>query len=300
VSGVRSGYGWRRLLSSHNNTGLHLEFSWLLKPNADHYPFFEHDIPVLMLHTGLHDQYHRPSDVAKLVNTEGITQITRMLFGMIYELADGSAAAPAFRAAAQYETPETEKAVFEQAAQNAKPADRLGVRWIEDAALSGGIRISDIIIGSPADRAGLRVDDRIVQFAGRKILCDDDFFGAVAMADHATMATIQRPGEEKLREIKFELPGNALRWGILWRVDDAEPGVIILSHVVPGSPAAWAGLQSGDRIYQVAGRDFADEAAFALLAKTLPVPLQLLVERNGQLRIVVLQIPKAESVKRAA
>jgi S1-C subfamily serine protease len=86
----------------------------------------------------------------------------------------------------------------------------------------------------------------------------------------------------------------------VWRVDDAEPGVVILSHVVPGSPAAWAGLRAGDRIYQVGGRNFTDEAAFALLAKTLPAPLQLLVERDGRLRIVALQVPKASSLKRAA
>ena len=46
--------------------GLRLDFSWTIKPNADYYPFFEHDIPVLMFHTGLHDDYHRPSDVAQL------------------------------------------------------------------------------------------------------------------------------------------------------------------------------------------------------------------------------------------
>ena len=42
VFGVRSGYGWRRLLSSQNvDAGLQLDFSWSLKPNADHYPFFD-------------------------------------------------------------------------------------------------------------------------------------------------------------------------------------------------------------------------------------------------------------------
>jgi C-terminal processing protease CtpA/Prc len=83
-------------------------------------------------------------------------------------------------------------------------------------------------------------------------------------------------------------------------VDDAEPGTIILVHVVPGSPAANAGLKAGDRIYQVGGRDFADEGAFAQLAKTLPEPVQLLVERDGRLRTVMLQFRRAEPSKRAA
>ena len=59
---------------------------------------------------------------------------------------------------------------------------------------------------------------------------------------------------------------------------------IILTHVVPGSPAARAGLLAGDRIYQVAGRDFADEADFVRLAKIPAESLQLLVERDGRLR----------------
>jgi C-terminal processing protease CtpA/Prc len=100
--------------------------------------------------------------------------------------------------------------------------------------------------------------------------------------------------------LKVELPGSPLRWGFVWRVDDVEPGAIILVHVVPGSPAAVAGLHIGDRIYQVAGRDFADEAAFALLAKTLPAPLQLLVERDGRLRVVSLEVPQARPARRAA
>ena len=297
VFGSRSGFGWRRLLSSQNDPGLQLDFSWRLKPNADHYPFFQRDIPVLMFHTGLHDQYHRPSDVAKLINTGGMTQVTRLLFGLLYEMAERPATLPEFRAAAQYETPKTEKAILERVA---KPADRLGVRWIEDAALAGGVRISGVVAGSPADRAGLRLDDLLVRFADREILIDDDFFGAVAMAESPAVATIKRPGEEKPMELKVDLPGKPLRWGFVWRIDDAEPGVVILAHVVPGSPAAWAGLRVGDRIYQVAGCDFADEAAFALLAKTLPVPLQLLVERDGRLQTVVLQIPQVEPAKRAA
>ena len=186
------------------------------------------------------------------------------------------------------------------AGQTAKPADRLGVGWTEDAAVTGGVRVSAVAAGSPAERAGLRADDRIVRFAGREIRSDDDFFAAVSAAESPAAMTVQRPGEAKPLELQVELSGSPLRWGILWRVDDAEPGVVILTHVVPGSPAARAGLGAGDRIYQVAGRDFADEAAFAQLAKTLTAPLQLLVERDGRLRVVVLQLPQVEPVKRAA
>lgn len=295
--GVRSGCGWRRLLSSQNQTDLRLDFSWSLKPNADHYPFFENGIPVLMFHTGLHDEYHRPSDVAKLVNSAGMTRVTRLLFGTIYEMAQRPASAPGFRAAARYESPETEAAIVGQAA---KPADRLGVVWIEDAAAAGGVQVWEVAAGSPAERAGLRASDRIVRFAGRAIRSDDDFFAAVSAADSPAVMTVQRPGEAKPLELRVQLSGSPLRWGILWRVDEAEPGAMILTHVVPGSPAAQAGLKPGDRLCQVAGREFADEAAFVQLVQGQTALLHLLVEREGRLRVVVLQLPHAQPVKRAA
>ena len=182
----------------------------------------------------------------------------------------------------------------------AKPADRLGVRWIEDAAVAGGVRVSGVATGSPAERAGLRTDDLIVKFADREILSDDDFFGAVAAAESPALAVVERPGQQKPLELKVDLSGKALRWGIVWRVDDAEPSAVILAHVVPGSPADWAGLLKGDRIYQVDGHDFADEAAFALLMNNLPVPAPLLVERDGRLQMILLQKSQVEPAKRAA
>jgi len=297
VFGARSGYGWRRLISSQNDdSGLRLDFSWSLKPNADYWPFFDHGIPVLMLHTGLHDQYHRPSDTAKLINSSGMTQVTRLLFGVVYDLADRPTA-PAFRAAARHETPESEKAALSQAT---KPVDRLGVGWIEDAAVTGGVRVSMVTAGSPADRAGLRVGDCIVRFAGWEIRSDDDFFGAVCVAERPALLTVKRPGEEKPLELTVELLGSPLRWGIMWRVDDAEPGAVILTYVVHGSPDARAGLAAGDRIYQVGGRDFTDEAGFAQLANDHSLPIQLLVERDGRLRIVVLEVRQSEPARRAA
>jgi hypothetical protein len=299
IVGTRSGFGWRRLVCTHNDDpGINLEFSWLLKASADHYPLFEHGIPVLLFHTCVHNDYHRPSDVAKSINRDGMQQITRMLFGVVYDLANAPKT-PAFRAVAQNESPETEKAVLDETA-DVKPADRLGIAWTEDAAVTGGVVVSDVRTDSPAERAGLQVGDRIVRFAGRDIRSDDDFYAAVSAAANPASITVKREGEKKSLKLAVTLDGNLLRWGVVWRLDDAEPGVIILTHVVPGSPAARAGLKVGDRIYQVASHDFADEAAFALLAKTPADSLQLLIERESRLRTVTIRFRHAEPLKRAA
>jgi hypothetical protein len=286
VVGTRTGAGWRRLLCCHNDApGLQMDFSWQLGPNADHYPLFEHGVPVLLFHTGVHKDYHRATDLAKYINREGMQQITRMLFGVVYDLANGPTT-PAYRAAAKYENPQTEKAVL---AQSAKPAERFGAGWDEDAAVSGGVLVSNVKEGSPAELAGLRPGDCITRFAGRDIHCDDDFYGAVSAAASPAVHTIKRPGEKKPLDLTATLGGIPLQWGVAWRTDDAEPGTIIITCVVPGSPAAHAGLLVGDRIYRVAGRDFADEAAFAQLAKTPADSLQLLTERDGHLHTLTIQ-----------
>jgi S1-C subfamily serine protease len=69
--------------------------------------------------------------------------------------------------------------------------------------------------------------------------------------------------------------------------------------VVRGSPGAQAGLEPGDYVYQIGGRDFAGEQEFADLAKTLRPPLRLLMEREGRLRTVEIPV-QPESQKRAA
>jgi membrane-associated protease RseP (regulator of RpoE activity) len=298
IVGMRSGYGLRHLLSIHNDaSNLHFQFVWGLKGNADHFPFTEHDIPALLFHTGVHPEYHRPSDAAKLINRSGMERVARMVFELIYDLADRPEDLPGFRAAARQETPETEKDVL---SQSSKPADRLGVGWFEDAAATGGVKVTVVSLDSPAEKAGLQAGDCIVKFSGEEIHSDDDFFGAVCTAESPAAMTVKRPGEEKPLDFSVRLLGSPLRWGILWRVDDAEPETVILTHVVPGSPAALAGLAAEDRIYQVGGKNFSDEAGFALLAKTLSQPVQLLVERDGRLRTVVLRPRQVEPLKRAA
>ena len=124
--------------------------------------------------------------------------------------------------------------------------------------------------------------------------------GAVMTAESPMNLSLKRKGEEKIADVSVELPGQPLRLGITWRVDEAEPGTIILTHVVPGTPAARAGLQAGDRIYQVAGRDFADETAFVEMLKSQADPLEFLVDRDGKLHTVVIQLKPAEQLKRAA
>ena len=89
VYGSRSIAGLRRLVCRQNDASdLTLDFSWELKGDSDHYTFISRNIPVLMLFTGLHEDYHRPSDDVEKINKDGMERISRLIFNVVMELAE--------------------------------------------------------------------------------------------------------------------------------------------------------------------------------------------------------------------
>ena len=283
--GTRTGYGLRRLASLNNDTAsLNLDFDWKMVANGDHYTSYERGIPTLFAYTGVHEDYHRPSDDLDLINTAGMRRVVQLIFAITYELADRKEPIP-FRESSQTESSQTEQTIFGR--QPPLPL-RLGATWHSEQSSEPGIELSSVRVGSAADKAGIKSADRIVKFAGREIHSGDDLIGAVSGAVNPAVAIVHRPDTDEPLELSVQLDGEPLRLGISWRADDAEPDTVAVTNVVPGTPAAAAGLKTGDRIYRIGERDFSGEDDFARLAETLPGPLSLLVEHDGRLRTVVI------------
>jgi len=296
VLASRTAYGWRRLVSQHNDgPDLALDFSWSLEEWSDHTTFIEKDIPVLLLSTGEHEDYHRPSDDAHLIDHDGLNRIVRLTFGLVNDLADRTESLR-FRPAAREETEKMQK---ELAARVPRLLDRFGASWQQQQSQGGGVRLTRVVYNEPASRSKLRSGDRIVQFAGHEIVTGDDLTGAITAAESPVTAVVYRSGRREPQELTVELTGKPMRLGIAWRQDDAEPGAIILTSVVPGSAAARAGLQLGDRVYQAAGQDFTDDGQFVQLATGSDESLTLLVERDGRIQTVVLQFTDYPTKKAA-
>ena len=292
VHGTRSASGLRQLASRINHDAdLRLNFTWKNKANSDHYPFFERNIPFLMLHTGLHDDYHRPSDDAEKIDTNGIAQASRLLFALAHELATGETI-PEFRGASRSES-EWQRRQHARAISPAAP--RLGVRWAaeeEDESAQGeGLRLTNVVSGNAAQRAGLRAGDRILTFAGEKVSTGTAFRGQVLWAKNPVSVVIRREGEEEPRTVVVHLDGVPVRLGISFRTDDASPGEMIVNRITLGSPAARAGLELRDRIYSVAGKSFSDRDTFLAIVNREPTPMSMLIERQGQLRTITLDVP---------
>ena len=101
-----------------------------------------------------------------------------------------------------------------------------------------------------------------------------------------------RPGQEKPLRVQVPLLGKPVRIGINWREDAAEPGVVAINLLEAGSPAEVAGLKLNDRILQVNGENFKSGEECRKLLLESPSPLSLLIERQGLLRTLTIEIPE--------
>ncbi len=296
IFGSRTASGFRRFLAEQNREmALRLRFPWDMRSNSDHYIFFERNLPVLLLHTGIHDDYHTPRDVASAVDSEGMQRVSRYVFRTVYEMAER---AEPF----QFREPSRQESEYVRSRRMGRPPelpDRLGAGWEKQPAAEGGMRLDRIVFDSPAHQAGLRPGDRVLQVAGRPIQSADDLTGALLTAESPAEVAVGRTGEPEPLRLTIPLRGDPWRLGVTWRRDDAEPGTTVLTYVAPSTPAAHVGLERGDRIYLADGKEIASDEAFVALVREAEEALELLIERDGQLQIVTVSL-KPQEFRRAA
>ncbi|MCO5167111.1 MAG: M20/M25/M40 family metallo-hydrolase [Planctomycetes bacterium] len=234
--------GW--LEEANRPLGLELDLRRSMTPNSDHWPFYQRRVPVLMPFTGLHTDYHRPSDVVARLNVEGIARIARLCFGV------AALAADAEDAAVFAEAPDgTGEAVLEQL-QAMLGVERFGERLRElrerlgvgegeglervgerlrdllggrgrgergpaarprlGVTLEGGgpgARVQAVTPGSLAERAGVRPGDRIVRFGGAEVRDPDGLRALVAGARGPVEVEVERRGGRAVVVARF--PGEA-------------------------------------------------------------------------------------------
>lgn len=296
VGGTRSAVGSRQLMSSRTlSDEVWLDFNWEYKNNSDHWTFFEAGIPSLYLHTGVHDDYHRPSDDVEKLNIEGIRLVSSYLLEQLSKLAD-MPSLPEHRAIATRESPATQRP---QEQPLPAIASRLDFAWQYVASVPATVVVQQVPWGSQAQQAGLAVGDRIVAVNEQPIRSE------------ATLPAIALQGETNLRleiqpagssapttteptTIELALLGNPLRLGLSWRADPAEPNSVYVTRVVPHSPAAQAGLQLHDRIYELNGEPITGANELLTRVRQLLTDgeqtLHCLIETRGGIREVEIRL----------
>jgi S1-C subfamily serine protease len=133
---------------------------------------------VLFLFTGAHEDYHRPSDTWEKINAAGLATVTVFTGRILTALA--SMPTPPV-----YAKLEDTRSARPSGGRTYGPF--FGVVPDFGEPTQGGVKLTGVRAGSPAERAGLSAGDVLVRFGGVRVQSLDDF--TFALRSH-------RPGDE--------------------------------------------------------------------------------------------------------
>ena len=167
---------------------------------SDHSSFFARNIPVLHFFTDLHDDYHRASDDADKVNAEGEAHVVDVAKGVVRAIADRATRLTFVRSATPPRT-----------VAGSRRGSDVYLGSIPDMGASdvGGLRLTGVSPGSPAEQAGLAAGDVIVEFGGKSISNLVEF--SEALYSHKpgdeVSVTVLRGGERREFRVKLTRRG---------------------------------------------------------------------------------------------
>jgi hypothetical protein len=143
---------------------------------SDHSSFYARNIPVLHFFTDQHEDYHRVSDVPERVNAGGEARVVALAERIARDVADRPARLTFVRPAVSQ-------------ASSTRTGSGVYLGSIPDMAGGDvpGLRLTGVTAGSPADVAGLKAGDVIVELGGKPI--KDLYSYSDALYEH-------KPGDE--------------------------------------------------------------------------------------------------------
>lgn len=129
--------------------------------SSDHMSFYIKGVPVLFFFSGIHNDYHRPSDTWEKINHEGAARVLNLI---------GDAGG---RILASEARPEYVRLADPRPQATASASMGGGGAWFgsvpDMSATAGGFRLADVRDGSPAHQAGMRPGDVVYEFAGKPV-----------------------------------------------------------------------------------------------------------------------------------
>ncbi len=158
---------------------------------SDHTSFYRKDIPVLFYFTGLHTDYHKPTDDADKINYSGTVQIVRHIYTTVESL--NNKGKLAFT-----KTRET------QTTTSARFSVSMGI--MPDYTFSGrGVKADGVTPDRPAAKAGLKAGDIVLQIGEHSISSMESYMQALGKFKKGDKAKVKyKRGNETLEaEVEF-------------------------------------------------------------------------------------------------
>jgi Peptidase family M28/PDZ domain/PA domain len=202
VGGTGTSPDFQKLVEKANQddpaTRFNLSYSASGYGASDHSSFTARGIPVLFFFSGLHSDYHKPSDTWDKIDSTDGAHVAELVADIGAELDQLS-----------------EKPLYVRVAEPPSASMGGGSGYgpyfgsIPDFGHveHGGVQFADVHDGSPAAKAGFKAGDILVDFGGMKI--DNLYDFTYALRAHKpgdkVMVTVERKGEKVTREVTLEV-----------------------------------------------------------------------------------------------
>jgi len=197
IGGVGTGSTFKTVLEqAQKDSPFKIEYSAGGYSSSDHTSFVTKKIPVLFFFSGLHSDYHKPSDTWDKINAPSAARLLDMVESVAVQLANAQQA-PAFQVVAED-----------------KPAAGGGgggygpyFGSIPDfGQTENGVKFSDVKPNSPAAKAGLKAGDILVQFGEKPIKNLYDFTDALRRSKVGDVVEVKvlRDGQPVTASVKLE------------------------------------------------------------------------------------------------
>jgi hypothetical protein len=180
---------WSQTINSLNSDFKLIEKESGVGP-SDHTSFYLNDIPVLHFFTGQHENYHKPSDDAELLNYDGMYQISEYIYAIISDLNDN------------------DKLTFVKTKNESDNVPRFKVTLgvIPDYLFDGkGMRIDGVTDDRPAHKAGIKKGDVVVKMGSIKIVDMMSYMKGLSQFEKGNTTTVEvlRDGKIVETEVTF-------------------------------------------------------------------------------------------------
>lgn len=164
IIGVKTSPGWEALVSPLvKSSSLNVVLEDSTSGGSDHQPFQNAKVPVNFFFTGLHSDYHRPSDTSDKIDFAGIASVSQLAARLVERVGDR---AERMVFSEPPTAPGGSGTMRAKASLGTIPEYGAGVVGV----LLGGVRP-----GSPAEKAGLLAGDIMVSFAGKTIRSIEEY-----------------------------------------------------------------------------------------------------------------------------
>lgn len=189
IFGTGTAVGFNEMLDRLNYNQLRLDKQSPGFGPSDHQSFYEVGIPVFHFFTGLHNDYHRPSDDVEKLDINGIVQISHLVSDLVIELATVSSRPQALKNSAIAQLGNRKRAT-------------LGVRLFGE---NGPVVIRELFANGGAQKAGLMVGDQVLKIGEDKILEFRDLRESLSrhQPNEKVQVLIQRNGQQLSVEVEL-------------------------------------------------------------------------------------------------